>query len=156
MDNAMFAGLISPALPNAKKKGLELLKASYGTREAAAARIPQAFEEFYQQKYPAIYGQHQKEVSEGGKEVLAIWDRNIFPAMNVTWGKYPLNIGHTDFPGCFRCHDDAHTSADGRKVTQDCNACHSVLAVEEAAPKILQDLGMAPAENTPPPAVKAK
>jgi len=152
----MFAGLISGALPNAKKKGLELLKASYGTREAAAARIPQAFEEFYQQKYPAIYGQHQKEVSEGGKEVLAIWDRNIFPAMNVTWGKYPLNIGHTDFPGCFRCHDDAHTSADGRKVTQDCNACHSVLAVEEAAPKILQDLGMAPAENTPPPAVKAK
>ena len=156
MDNAMFAGLISPALPNAKKKGLELLKASYGTREAAAARIPQAFEEFYQQKYPAIYGQHQKEVSEGGKEVLAIWDRNIFPAMNVTWGKYPLNIGHTDFPGCFRCHDDAHTSADGRKVTQDCNACHSVLAVEEAAPKILQDLGMAPAENTPPPAADGK
>jgi hypothetical protein len=150
LDEAMFAGLIFPALPNAKKKGLELLKASYGTRDAAAARIPQAFEEFYKHKYPSIYGQHRSEVTEGGKEILAIWDRNIFPDMNVTWGKYPLNLGHTDFPGCFRCHDDAHASTDGRKVTQDCNACHSLLAVEEAAPKILQDLGLAPAENTTP------
>jgi nitrate/TMAO reductase-like tetraheme cytochrome c subunit len=156
IDNAMFANLISPLLPNARKKGLELLKASYGTREAAAARIPQAFEEFYQQNYPADYGQHQKEVTGGAKELLAIWDRNIFPDMNVTWGKYPVNIGHTDFPGCFRCHDDAHASTDGRKVTQDCNACHSVLAVEEAAPKILQDLGMTPAENTAPVATSGK
>ena len=25
---------------------------------------------------------------------------------------------------CFRCHDDAHSSAAGGKITQDCNACH--------------------------------
>jgi hypothetical protein len=150
MDNAMFAGLIAPLLPNAKKKGLELLKASYATREAAATQIPRGMEDFYRQNYPEIYAQRQKEVAAAGRQVLAIWDRNIFPAMNVTWGAYPLNIGHTDFPGCFRCHDDSHTSVDGRKVTQDCGACHSVLAVEEAAPKILQDLGMAPGDNTVP------
>ena len=156
LDEAMFAGRVSPALPNAKKEGLELLKATYNTREAAAARIPQAFVEFYKQKYPAVYSQNPSAVTESGKEVLAVWERNIFPDMNVTWGKYPVNIGHTDFPGCFRCHDGSHSSADGKAVTQDCSACHSVLAVEEAAPKILQDLGMAPAEDTKPAAAGGK
>jgi hypothetical protein len=62
--------------------------------------------------------------------------------MKVTWGAYPNNIGHNDFPGCFRCHDDQHASAAGAKVTQDCNACHNLLAMEEASPKILGDLGI--------------
>jgi hypothetical protein len=145
MDNAMAAGLISPALPNAKKRGLALLKANYTSREAAAGGIPQAFGEYYRQQYPAVYAERRKEVEESARQLLAIWERNIFPDMNVTWGKYPLNVGHTDFPGCFRCHDDSHSSTDGRKITQDCNACHTVLAVEEATPKILQDLGMAAA-----------
>ncbi|PYT24554.1 MAG: hypothetical protein DMG57_28050 [Acidobacteria bacterium] len=61
--------------------------------------------------------------------------------MGVTWGAYPNNIGHTDFPGCF-CHDDLHLSPTGAKVTQDCGACHNLLAMDEASPKILTDLGL--------------
>ena len=53
-----------------------------------------------------------------------------------------MNIGHTDFPGCFRCHDGAHTAKDGSSITQDCNACHNLLAMDEANPKILTDLGV--------------
>ena len=34
--------------------------------------------------------------------------------MKVTWGTYPNNIGHNNFPGCFRCHDGNHTSKDGQ------------------------------------------
>ena len=74
--------------------------------------------------------------------MLAIYNRNIFPDMNVTWGTYPINIGHTDFPGCFRCHDDGTTPQDGTKITQDCSACHNLLAMDEASPKILTDLGI--------------
>ncbi|OPZ80320.1 MAG: hypothetical protein BWY76_03391 [bacterium ADurb.Bin429] len=74
--------------------------------------------------------------------MLAIWNRNVFPAMKVTWGTYPNNIGHTDYPGCFRCHDDEHASADRRTVSQDCNACHNLLAMDEPEPKILDDLGV--------------
>ena len=51
--------------------------------------------------------------------------------MKVTWGTYPNNIGHEDFLGCFRCHDDSHKRADGRTITQDCNACHTILAQDE-------------------------
>ena len=37
---------------------------------------------------------------------------------------------------------DEHVSTDGRKVSQDCGACHNLLAMDEPAPKILGDLGV--------------
>jgi hypothetical protein len=60
----------------------------------------------------------------------------------VTWGTHPNHIGHEDFAGCFRCHDDEHKSRDGRVISQDCNACHSILAMDESDPKVLADLGL--------------
>ena len=36
----------------------------------------------------------------------------------------------------------AHNAKDGKSITQDCNACHNVLAMDEAQPKILTDLGV--------------
>jgi hypothetical protein len=142
VDDAFYAGDLSANLPFAHKQAVQILKVGYPTREAAAARIPAAFEAFYRATYPAIYKDRQAEVQRSARNLLAIYNRNIFPEMKVTWGTYPNNIGHTDFPGCFRCHDDSHASADGRKVTQDCGACHSLLAMEEPAPKILSDLGL--------------
>ena len=72
-----------------------------------------------------------------------VYARNVFPGMNVTWGSYPNNLGHQDFPGCFRCHDGSHKAADGRVISQDCDSCHNMLAMEEANPKVLQELGHA-------------
>jgi len=142
VDRLMAAGGISPALPFAKKTGLALLKAAYHSRAEAQARIPEAFEEFYKEKYPAIFASKPDEVKHSARGVLAIYERNIFPEMRVTWGSYPNNLGHNDFPGCFRCHDDQHVAAGGAKITQDCGACHNMLAMEEAAPKILSELGL--------------
>jgi hypothetical protein len=142
LDAAMANGLIPANLPWAKKTGLEILKANYLSREEAAQKIPAAFSAWYQQNQSAVYAQRKAEVDAAGKEVLAVWNRNIFPDMNVTWGKYPINIGHTDFPGCFRCHDGSHAAKDGSSITQDCNACHNLLSMDEAAPKILTDLGL--------------
>jgi hypothetical protein len=142
VDRVMNAGRISPSLPFAKKRAVEILKASYGTRDEAAQKIPAAFESYYRDNYPAIWAQRRAEVTSAAGQVLAIYDRNIFPAMKVTWGTYPNNIGHTDSPGCFRCHDGNHAAKDGRSVTQDCNACHNLLAMDEADPKVLTDLGI--------------
>jgi hypothetical protein len=30
-----------------------------------------------------------------------------------------------DSPGCFRCHDDEHKSADGGVISQSCELCHT-------------------------------
>jgi len=141
VDEAMFAGDLSADLPFARKKSVEILRRNYSSAAQAAAQIPAAFEAFYQKSYPAIYAERGAEVARNARKLLAIYNRNVFPDMKVTWGTYPNNIGHTDFPGCFRCHDDSHTSADGRKVTQDCGACHTLLAMGDPAPKILTELG---------------
>jgi hypothetical protein len=142
LDKAMANGSISSALPFAKKKALEILKLNYKTRDEAAARIPADFIKYYQDSYPQVWAQRQAEVRSSADGVLAVWSRNIFPEMNVTWGKYPVNIGHTDFPGCFRCHDGSHSAKGGDSINMDCNACHSLLATDEKDPKILSDLGI--------------
>jgi hypothetical protein len=62
--------------------------------------------------------------------------------MNVTWGTHPNHIGHMSYPGCFRCHDGEHVAKGGASITQDCAACHNLLAVDESKPKVLADLGI--------------
>jgi nitrate/TMAO reductase-like tetraheme cytochrome c subunit len=142
VDEAMYNGAISPTLPFVKKISLELLKKPYRSRAEAAVEIPAAFEKRYRESQPVGYDKIQSEVTRSAAGVLAIYNRNIFPDMKVTWGLYPNNVGHTDFPGCFRCHDDQHVSSDKKTISQDCSSCHNVLAVDEADPKILGDLGI--------------
>lgn len=149
MDQALARGEISQTLPFIKKQAVEILKQAYPTSQDAAARIPAAVESYYKTAYPQIYQQRHDDVAHAAQQVLAIFQRNVFPEMNVTWGTYPNNIGHTDFTGCFRCHDESHTSEGGKTITQDCSACHNLLASDEKSPKILVDLGVEP---TPPAA----
>ena len=142
VDEAMAASLISPDLPFAKKKSVELLRTEYPDRDSAARKITSSFAEFYRSKYPDIYQAHRAQVETAGEAVSQIYLRNVFPNMKITWGTYPNNIGHEDFLGCFRCHDGNHKTADGKLISDDCEACHALLAQEESNPKVLADLGL--------------
>ena len=143
MDKALALGDIAVGLPYIKKKSVELLKANYATGAEAAAKLPSALDAFYQQNYPDLYASRSQDIHQAAAAVLTIYNRNVFPDLKVTWGTYPNNLGHTDFPGCFRCHDGSHTTAEGKTITQDCNTCHEPLAMEEASPEILKTLGIA-------------
>ena len=79
-------------------------------------------------------------VEQAAHVVGEIYASNVFPAMKVTWGTYPNHIGHENFPGCFRCHDDSHETAEGEVISQDCSTCHALLAMEEENPEILTTL----------------
>lgn len=144
VDRAMAAGDISPSLPFAKKQSVEILRKPYASGAEAASSIPAAFEQYYKDNHAAVYTARRDEIARSGRAVAAISNRNVFPVMKVSWGTYPNNIGHTDFPGCFRCHDDQHAAGDGRKISQDCGSCHNLLAMEDPSPKILSDLGLEP------------
>jgi hypothetical protein len=74
--------------------------------------------------------------------LVILYSQNVFPFMKVTWGTHPNHIGHMSYPGCFRCHDGDHASKNGKSITQDCAACHNLLAVDEARPKVLSSLGI--------------
>jgi hypothetical protein len=142
VDKQMSLGHISPALPYIKKKAVEVLKVNYITRDVAGQSITGEINKFYETNYPQIYQAQRTAVEQSGQEIANIYLRNIFPDMRVTWGVHPNNLGHNDSPGCFRCHDGSHISADGQTITNDCNACHQVIAAGEENPKILTDLGM--------------
>ena len=142
VDTAFGLGEMAITLPFLKKKSIELLKTVYNTRKEAAEKIPAGLIGFYQQTYPQIYAQRSKDIQQAAQAVLAIYNRNVFPELKVGWGTYPNNLGHMDFPGCFRCHDGSHNTADGKTITQDCNTCHEPLAMAEASPEILKTLGI--------------
>jgi hypothetical protein len=142
VDKAMGDGRISTKLPYVKREAVAALKATYADRETASRKIPAALGDFYRTKYPSVYQNDRAAVEAASEQVKAIYLRNIFPEMNVTWGVHPNNIGHEDFLGCFRCHDGKHKSSDGRVIADDCESCHQVLALEEENPKILADLGL--------------
>jgi hypothetical protein len=142
VNKQMAAGFISPELPFIRKKAVELLKADYPDRETARQRIVDGLKSFYRTNYPGVYDSRRALVEQSAENVADIYLRNIFPDMKMVWGVHPNNIGHNDFPGCFRCHDGSHVSADGQVISNDCSACHGLLAVEEQNPKVLTDLGL--------------
>ena len=147
LDTAMTQGAICVKLPFIKQQALEALKRGYPDRQTAHREIAASIESFYQTKYPQSYAQDLNLIKTAVGTVQAIYERNVFPEMKISWGTYPNNLGHTDFPGCFRCHDGNHTSADGRTISNDCATCHDLLAVSEKNPKVLTDLGLSPAPS---------
>jgi hypothetical protein len=86
--------------------------------------------------------QHPDLVKSAGQGLVTVFTTNVFPDMKVNWGTHPNHIGHMNYPGCFRCHDGDHVSNNGKSLTQDCSVCHNLLAVDEAKPKVLSDLGI--------------
>lgn len=143
VDGALARGQISASLPFIKKQAVQLLKANYTTNDEASLKIPAALVEYYRQTAPAVSSQRPKDISAAGAEIAAIYNRNVFPDLKVTWGTYPNNLGHTDFPGCFRCHDGSHSTSDGKaSITQDCSACHQPLSMDETPPGVLKTLDL--------------
>jgi nitrate/TMAO reductase-like tetraheme cytochrome c subunit len=142
LNRAMAEGAVSPELPWVHKKGLELLKANYSSEAEARARIPAGLQAFYRSEHPEVLATNAAQVKAAGDMLVTLYSQNVFPYMKVTWGTHPNHIGHMSYPGCFRCHDGEHAAKTGASITQDCSACHNLLVVDEAKPKVLSDLGI--------------
>jgi hypothetical protein len=120
VDRAIAVGMISRDLPFVRRESVRLMKASYPTSEAAAAAIDQGLRGFYESQSGADRHAVQRTVAA----LQDVYQKNVFPAMKVTWGTYLDNIGHVTSVGCFRCHDDSHQAKDGTKISGDCELCH--------------------------------
>ena len=78
--------------------------------------VAKAIEAFYAKEYPSL----DKALVKAGADTAAeVYGRIQFPEMKTNWETHPNHIGHPDpstdqgFPGCWRCHDDELTTADG-------------------------------------------
>ena len=126
VDDAIARGEIPRALPFARRETVETLKVDYPTRAAAEQQIGERLRGFYGQNYAALVPAHGAEIDQLVRAAQRLYGRNVFPGMKVTWGTHENNLGHTDAPGCFRCHDDQHKTADGRVIRQECDLCHDI------------------------------
>jgi len=124
----MAGGLIDPELPYIKSISIDALEGSYSNKLVALDSIKSVVEDFYKTRYPHIDSIKNKDIEKSIVQLQGIYQRNYFPEMDVSWKKYPNNIGHLYSEGCFRCHDGKHVSEDGRVITKDCNSCHTILA----------------------------
>ena len=142
LNRAMSEASPSASLPFIHKQGLQLIKATYASQEEAAAKIQSGLEQYYRAQYPAVWSGQRAQIDQAARTLVTIYGSNVFPEMKVTWGTHPNNVGHTNSPGCFRCHDGSHNDKKANSIPQDCATCHNLLAVDEANPKLITDLGI--------------
>jgi len=124
-DIAMASGLISPKLPWIKKLAVDALVKEHPDRDQAEQTIRDEIFAFYAKNFPEVKAAHAAEIEQAVKTIATIYLRSVFPKMKVDWRTYGSNIGHRNWPGCFRCHDGKHVNSSGKVLTTECATCHT-------------------------------
>jgi len=122
VDQALYLGKIDSKLPAAKRTIVDLLTKAYATEAEATAAIESGLRKQYG---------NQPAATQAIATVTTIYKENFFPFMKADWSKYPEHIGHKDWIGCFRCHDNQHEAIgqpNKKMAASDCNTCHTILA----------------------------
>ena len=88
VDAALLAGRLDARLPFLRREAVKALRAGYPAREAAATGLRQALTAFYASQPPAGADRGAL-VDAAAAELAAIWGRNVWPQMRITWGTYP-------------------------------------------------------------------
>ncbi len=135
MDLVLLTGLVDSTLPYIKREAVRVLSQNYTSKEQAREGIATALDVFYLKQYPEIYRAQRDAIKKAITEVQKIYQTNIFPEMKVNWRTHPDNIGHTLYPGCFRCHEGNHVSREGKVLRKDCQLCHTIIGQETAVQK---------------------
>lgn len=127
VDVAITSGEVSKELPYIKKLAMDLFIEKYDSTEKAMAAIESYITEYYSTEYPELFESKKAEIDKAIKAIQNQFNMNIFPEMGVSWDAYADHIGHKTYDGCFRCHNDRHTSESGKAISKDCNICHTIV-----------------------------
>ncbi len=122
VETGLALGQISTRLPYIKQTAVEALTREYATTADAMEGIAVTL----RKKYPGRWTTRPRPSPPSSESIRRTSSRE----MKADWRSYPSDIGHKDWPGCFRCHDDKHRTADGQVAIRasDCTACHTILA----------------------------
>jgi len=130
VNQALAQRQIDPGIPWIKTNAVYVLTRKYATDEEARDGIATLLTQLYP---------NDARIRPAIPVVQQIYADNFFPEMKADWSKYPDNIGHMIWPGCFRCHDGLHKTADNLRTIKadDCNSCHTILA-QGSGPDLLK------------------
>ncbi len=127
---AMALGRIDPDLPFIKRQAMEVLEAEYTSEPEALQSIEDRLIDFYRSEFPEVLTQQRDALDAAVATLRQLYSENFFPEMKVDWTVYPDHIGHSEFIGCFRCHGSTLETADGKRISQDCDLCHTIQTPE--------------------------
>jgi nitrate/TMAO reductase-like tetraheme cytochrome c subunit len=129
VDQALGLGQIDATLPYVKSEAVTILNGNYATDADAEAAID-GLRGFYETRYPSIAVSRDDAISKAIASLKTIYTLVATPEMKVSAQTYPNNLGHTEYPGCFRCHDGGHYKVVDGKLTNEtipsgCATCHT-------------------------------
>ena len=128
VDQSLSDGKITKSLPGIKQIAMKILYKDYSTKDSAFMAIRDGVTEFYKTTHPELLTEKKADIDAAIAEIQNGYSKNIFPFMKSSWKSYPNNIGHMVSDGCFRCHNDRHSTEKGKVISKDCNMCHTILA----------------------------
>lgn len=149
IDSALARGDISTDIPFIRTRSIDLLSAQYISFEAANDAFA-SLNDYYRDNYPEFYADGADLVQEAVDRLGKLYAESNYPEQLLNWQTHPNNVGHTDSPGCFRCHDGQHFSSEGNAIRLECNLCHSVPQVVrpgEIEPSIPLTTGIEPTSH---------
>jgi len=126
-DKIMLTNEVDKEIPFIKKTAMEILRNSFPTKDTAFMQIREGIINYYKSDYKDLFEKDRAKIDQSIVSLQKAYSQNSFPGMKVTYDAYPDHIGHLESPGCFRCHNDSFTSENGRKITRDCNLCHTIV-----------------------------
>lgn len=127
IDEAIASGNIPKKLPEIKRLSMEILANEFDSTHLALEYIENQVWDFYMGNYPDFTKSNEQQIKKAIGGIKKGFSENVFPEMKVTWRVYPDHIGHIEYNGCFRCHNDTHSSKSGKTISKDCNLCHTIL-----------------------------
>jgi hypothetical protein len=128
VDEYLASGEIPKDLPDIKSVAMGIFTQDYPTTDSAFTAIKLQVNEYYEIMYPELLESKKQDIEKTIASIQEGYSKNFFPVMGVKWTEYPNHLGHLETEGCYRCHNDRHTSAQGEVISRDCNLCHHITA----------------------------
>jgi fumarate reductase subunit C len=155
VDTAMAQGVISTQIPFIKQQAMQALgqvtdKTTNDQYQSTLKRIDGILD-YYRTRQPEAYQKLQPQIERAVAEVKAIYQRTVFPDMQVGPNVYPDWATHE---GCMRCHGKLvgiSGEAKGKTIGADCQTCHYLTPPAPAAPAAASPAQPSAAPTTPPP-----
>jgi nitrate/TMAO reductase-like tetraheme cytochrome c subunit len=126
-DKSMLTGNIRKEIPFIKKTAMGILRNTFTSKDTALLQIKDGIVNYYKTDYIDFFNAHSAMISESVESIQNAFSQNTFPGMKVTYDAYPEHIGHLETEGCFRCHNDAFISENGKRISKNCNLCHTIM-----------------------------
>ncbi len=127
VDEAIRTGKIDRSLPDTKARAVALidkLPEITGETEARAAKIDALLAAATTKAGTA---QEAKAAEQKFNTAMrAILLAASFREKDFSWKSFPNHTGHSETPGCFRCHDGKHFNNKGEVIRLQCTLCHAL------------------------------